>query len=115
MAPDLGAVDWRQLGETAAMGLVAALAAFKGAQRVWKNGLGELLRSSIEKEVKVAMRSILGTIRKEIAQEVRAATQEEVAPLREEVDGILERVAWLEGAMLAISRGKPPPGGGGPG
>lgn len=110
MAVDLGAVDWRQVGETAAMCLVAALAAFKGAQRVWKNGLGELLRPAIQKEVGEAVRSTLRAVRKEIAEQVRAATREELEPLREEVDGLLERVAWLEGAMLAISRGKPPPG-----
>jgi hypothetical protein len=96
-----------------AMTGIAAVAAFKGAQRVWKTGLGDILRPAIQREVGAAVRKTVRDMRSEVtesmAQQLREALHEELAPLREEFDELAQRVARTEGAIDAMKGGKAQP------
>jgi hypothetical protein len=104
---DLNAVDWTQVGEQLAVVLGAAIAAFAGARRVWKKGLGDLIRPAIRTEVSTAVRNTLRTLREEIVEQTRSAMHEELAPLRDEVDELAHRMSRAEGKLevLTNSRG----------
>lgn len=92
---DLSEVDWKGVGETIAVALVAGTAAFQGAKRVLSKGLKELLRPAIQHEVSAALR-------KSMKEALRATIHEEVEPLREEVEAMDRRLARLEGAVDAL-------------
>lgn len=106
--PDTGGLNWGEVGEAAAVALMAAGAAFAGARRVWKKGLGELLREPIRREVGAAVRSTVRDMRRDVtdnvAKQLREALHEELSPMRDELDELTDRVARTEGAVEVLSQ-----------